>query len=143
MSYIAKEISVILLQIYFSLIEIINLGDNQCYSYLVLAYSLICLFSFFNVYYVRDFEALQVNVTPIVLSIAGLIGIQSNFSYPILGMVLALVGDSYYALRFKEEEDFIQYTPIEKFSLESWTQEVFRTGKNSTQMIVSASFIFL
>ena len=119
------------------------MGDNQCYSYLVLAYSLICLFSFFNVYDVSDFEALQVNVTPIVLSIAGLIGIQSNFSYPILGMVLALVGDSYYALRFKEEEDFIQYTPIEKFSLESWTQEVFRTGKNSTQMIVSASFIFL
>jgi hypothetical protein len=47
-------------------------------------------------------------------------------------MVLALIGDSYYALRFKDEEDYIQYTPIEKFSLESWTQEVFRTGKNST-----------
>ena len=97
-----------------------------------MAYSLICLFSFFNIYYVRDFEALQVNITPIILSIAGSIAIQSNFSIPILGMILALIADSYYALRFKDEEDFIQYTPIEKFSLESWTQEVFRTGKNST-----------
>jgi hypothetical protein len=127
-----SAVSVILLQLYFSLIEIINLGENQCYSYLVLAYSLICLFSFFNAYYVRDFEALQVNITPIILSIAGSIAIQSNFSIPILGMNLALIADSYYALRFKDEEDFIQYTPIEKFSLESWTQEVFRIGKNST-----------
>ena len=76
----------------------------------------------------RDFEALQVNITPITLAFAGMMGMQSNFSVPLLGMVIALIADSYFALRFKDEDDFIQYTPIEKFSLESWTQEVFRTG---------------
>ena len=123
-----SAVSVILLQMYFSMIEIVNLGNNQCFSYIVLTYSLICLFSFFNTFYVRDFEALQVNITPITLTFAGMMGMQSNFSVPLLGMVIALIADSYFALRFKDEDDFIQYTPIEKFSLESWTQEVFRTG---------------
>jgi hypothetical protein len=33
------------------------------------------MFSFFNVVYVRDFEAIQINITPIILSIAGLIAL--------------------------------------------------------------------
>jgi len=38
-------------------------------SITVFVYSMICLFSFVNVTYVRDFDALQINVVPIVLSL--------------------------------------------------------------------------
>jgi hypothetical protein len=36
---------------------------------------MICLFSFINVTYVRDFDALQVNFTPLILSIAGVMAL--------------------------------------------------------------------
>jgi len=38
-----------------------------------------------------------------------------------LGLTLALVGDSYCALRFKTNSDKIKYTPIEEFAKQSWT----------------------
>jgi hypothetical protein len=71
------------------------------------------MFSFLNIIYVRDFEAIQVNFTPIVLSIAGLIALVQNFSYPLLGMIVALVADSFFAIRFKENNDAIEYNLFE------------------------------
>jgi len=70
-----SAISVICLQLYLSLVEITSFNMHQCFSIIVLSYSLICMFSFLNVVYVRDFEAIQVNFTPIILSISGLIAL--------------------------------------------------------------------
>ena len=95
------------------MVEIFNFDAHLCFSIIVLSYSVICLFSFLNIIYVRDFDAIQVNITPIVLSIAGFIGLIQNFSYPMLGISLALVADSFFAIRFKENNDVIHYNLFE------------------------------
>jgi hypothetical protein len=59
-----------------------------------------------------------------------------------LGMTSALLLDSYFALRFKEGEDKIRYTPIENFARESWTQEAFSKNQNATLQVMASSFIF-
>jgi hypothetical protein len=75
---------------------------------------------------VRDFDALQVNVTPILLAFAGAhIGIQDGFTYPLAGTIAALTADSYFALRYQEMSDTIEFTPFEQFSMVSWTQGAF------------------
>ena len=99
---------------------------------IVFVYSLICLFAFFNVTYVRDFDALQINFTPIVLSIAGIISLQRDFQYSKLGMTIALIADAYFALRFKERGDEIKFSVIENFARECWTQEAFSINQNPT-----------
>jgi hypothetical protein len=45
-------------------------------------------------------------------------------------MIIALAADSFFAIRFKENIDLIEYNLFEQFSMESWTQEVFKIGKN-------------
>lgn len=95
------------------MVEIVNFEKHQCFSIIVLSYSIVCMFSFLNIVYVRDFEAIQVNITPIILSIAGLIAIVQAFSYSLLGMVIALMADSFFAIRFKENTDEIEYKIFE------------------------------
>lgn len=116
--------------IYFSLVGVVGSTGNL--SMIVFVYSLICLFAFFNVTYVRDFDALQINFTPIVLSIAGIISLQRDFQYSKLGMTIALIADAYFALRFKERGDEIKFSVIENFARESWTQEAFSINQNPT-----------
>lgn len=116
---------VILAQFYFSITTIIKSDLHRSYGVVVLMYSLVCLFSFVNATYVRDFDAIQVNFTPIVLSIAGILAMQKGFEVIAFGTVFACIADSYFAMRFKEESDSIEYTSIEKFTLQSWTQGVF------------------
>jgi len=66
---------VVFLQVYFSLASLVTNEQHQCFSIVVFTYSMICLFSFINVTYVRDFDALQVNFTPLILSIAGVMAL--------------------------------------------------------------------
>lgn len=66
-----SAISVIFCMLYFSLVRVVTKQENL--SIIVLVYSLICLFSFFNVTYVRDFDALQINFTPMALSVAAIL----------------------------------------------------------------------
>lgn len=47
-------------------------GPNA-FNIMVLIYSFIALFSFLNLSYVRDFDAIQVNITPIIMSVIGLL----------------------------------------------------------------------
>ena len=47
-------------------------NGQSCYSMMVLIYCLISMFSMFNVSYVRDFDALQVNLTPMLLGVTGM-----------------------------------------------------------------------
>lgn len=45
--------------------------------------------------------------------------------FTLIGMTISLLADSYFALRFKDNSDKINYTPIENFARESWTQQAF------------------
>jgi len=72
---LSKQIAataVIFAQLYLSIIGCI-VSEHQTLSILVLTYSIICLFSFFNLTYIRDFDAIQINATPIILSIAAMV----------------------------------------------------------------------
>ena len=99
---------------------------------MVLAYSIICLFAFFNLTYVRDFDAIQINATPMILSVIGILAMMSRFDTCSLGMSAALIADGYFALKFKDNSDKIKYTPIELFAIESWTQQAFSKDGNIT-----------
>lgn len=134
--------SVVFLQVYFSLASLVTNEQHVCYSIVVFTYSLICLFSFINVTYVRDFDALQVNFTPILLSFLGIFALQKTFDFMLLGMVIALIADSYFALRYKDTSDKINWTCIERFAMESWTQNAFQQNKDIALQIVCAIFIF-
>jgi len=46
------------------------------------------------------------------------------------GMTLALLADSYFALRFKSASDKIEYTPFELFAMQSWTEQAFDKNGN-------------
>lgn len=43
--------------------------------------------------------------------------IQDGFTYPIAGLTAALFSDSFFALRYQEMSDTIEFTPLEKFSM--------------------------
>ena len=117
-------VGVIFSQLYFALCGLVDDSVGSL-SMIVLVYSLICLFSMLNVSYVRDFDAVQVNLTPIMLSVTALIASLSTGTIPAIGMAATTGLDAYYALRFREGSDVINFTPLERFAMESWTQEAF------------------
>jgi len=111
-----KQISaacVIFSMIYFSLIGIFNGNESQTFCILTLVYSMICLFSFFNLTYVRDFDALQINFMPVALT---LIALVQNGDFALYGLTATLMMDAYYGMRYRDESDKIEFTPIELFS---------------------------
>lgn len=79
--------------------------EHLSLSLIVLTYAAICMFSYFNVSYVRDFDAIQVNFTPLALTICCIVAVQRHYSFYMVGMVIALAADSYFALRFKDNTD--------------------------------------
>lgn len=95
-------ISVIFAQFFFSLTSIVRQQEHMSLSMVVFIYCAICMFSYFNVTYVRDFDALQVNFTPIMLTICGLVTLLRQYDFFLLGMVISLIADSYFALRYKQ-----------------------------------------
>lgn len=133
---------IVFMQLFFSLGGIVRQDEHQCFSIVVFTYSLICLFSFINFSYVRDFDALQVNFTPIILSLVGIMALTSVSDFFLLGMVITLIADSYFALRYKDNTDKVTWTSIERFAMESWSQNAFSYNKDITLQIISASFIF-
>ena len=97
-------------------------GDNEAFSILSLVYSLIALFGYFNVTYVRDFDAIQVNAAPMMLATVGAFNcVTGGYNYSSLGMTLSLIMDSYFGMRYREEEEHIEYNALELFARESWT----------------------
>lgn len=95
-----------------------------------------------NVSYVRDFDVLQINFTPITLALIGTTSIMGQFDYTTLGMTLSLIADSYYALRYKETSDHIEYNVFELFAQESWTTQAFSKTNNVPLQIGAISMIF-
>lgn len=136
-------VCVIFAQFFFSMSSIILCKkDHQSFAMIVLTYALICMFSYFNVAYIRDFDALQVNFTPLVLTVCGILGLQRHYDFYLLGMVISLIADSYFALRFKEKSDKIKFSVLERFAMESWTQEAFNKTGHVTLQLVSICIIF-
>jgi len=70
--------------------------------------------TFFNFTYIRDFDALQVNASPIIMALFGIhLAISEGFTYSLGGTTLALISDSFFALRYQEMSDSIEFTPFE------------------------------
>jgi hypothetical protein len=140
---VLAAVSVIFAQIYFSLAAVV-MSETPAMGITVFAYSGICLFSFLNVSYVRDFDVVQINMTPISLAVLGLTCLMGHFDFTTLGMTLALVADSYFALRYKQDDsDLIEYSTIELFAQESWTQQAFDRTSSMGLQITAISMIFL
>lgn len=100
-----KQISavcVIFSTIFFSMMGIFNGKDYQSFCILTLVYSLICLFSFFNETYVRDFDALQVNFMPVALT---MISMLQTSDFVLYGLTLSLMADAYYGIRYRDDCD--------------------------------------
>jgi hypothetical protein len=72
--------------------------------------------SFLNLKMVRDVEIIQLNITTIGLSMMAIISLNQQFSVTLLLLTVALVADSYCALRFKEDSHKIKFTPVEEFA---------------------------
>jgi hypothetical protein len=52
--------------------------------------------------------------------------IQSGeYDFCHVGIIAALVADSYFAMRYQESSDEIEFSNVELFAQESWTSEVF------------------
>lgn len=50
--------------------------------------------------------------------------------------------DAYFALRYRENTDVINFSPLERFAMESWTANVFSRERNLTLQLVATGFIF-
>lgn len=83
------------------MVQVVMAQDT--FSITVFVYSMICLFSYFNVTYVRDFDALQINFVPILLTMVALIqGMhQAKVGFSLTGMTATLLADSYFAMKYQ------------------------------------------
>jgi len=91
--------------------------------------------------YVRDFDVVQSNITPITLTVIGLTHLN-GFEFTKVGMTLALMADSYFALRYNDFSDEIEYNALELFAQESWTQQAFDKTNNYNLQIGAIAMIF-
>lgn len=117
-------------------------SDHQSLTMVVFTYSVICMFSYFNFEYVRDFDAIQVNFTPIMLTICGTMTLLQGYDFFLLGMVVSLLADSYFALRFSENNDKIAFNVVERFAMESWCQDAFNKQGQFFLQVVAVVLIF-
>lgn len=100
-----SAVTVIFAMLQFALVGV---ATESSFAMLVCTYSLICLLSFLNISYVRDFDAIQVNFTPIVLSLVGLFTIANHgLQYSNTGMTAVLLADSYFGMRYSDDSDKI------------------------------------
>lgn len=116
-------------------------SDHQSLTLVIFTYAVICMFSYFNVAYVRDFDAIQVNITPIVLTMCGLVSLSHKYDFYLIGMVLSLLADSYCAIRFSESSDKIAFSVVERFAMESWCQDAFNKKGHITAQLVAICMI--
>lgn len=132
---------VIFLQLYSCILGVVYQGQHLSFFLIALTYASICLFSFIDLKFVQDVEIIQLNITTIGLYVLSIISLNQEFSLTLLVLTLALLSDSYCAMRFKQDSHKIQFTPIEEFARQSWTQSAFQ-GDNITLQIVACVFIF-
>jgi len=97
------------------MIGVVNNRESQTFCIITLTYGLICLFSFFNLTYVRDLDALQINFTPVLLTIMALLNHNSS-DYILMCLTFVLMSDAYFGIRYREHSDEIEYTPLELYT---------------------------
>lgn len=128
--------------LYFSMTQVVMAQDTL--SITVFVYATICLFSYFNVTYVRDFDALQVNFVPVVLSLVAMIEAMHSETVGVcfIGMIATLIADSYFAMKYQKLDNELEFNNFELFAQESWTQSSFTDDKNFKIQIVAPALIF-
>ena len=97
-----------------------------------------------NVTYIRDFDVLQTNVVPVALSMMALSSLIQSTTYDFchVGIVAALIADSYFAMRYHESSDDIEFSNFELFAQESWTSEAFNRTNHMSIQIFAVAIIF-
>ena len=135
--------AIIFAMVYFSLVETVMTQDTLSIS--VFVYSVICLFSYFNVTYVRDFDAMQINIVPIVITIIAMIEVMhsSSLGFSLVGMTTALLADSYFAMKYQSSSDKLEFNNFELFAQESWTQSAFNNSNSLRLQIFAPTIIFV
>lgn len=128
--------------LYFSMVEVVMTQDTL--SLTVFVYSIICLFSYFNLTYVRDFDALQINFIPMVLSLISVLEIMHSTAagFSLIGMTATLLVDSYFAMKYQKSTDNLEFNNFELFAQESWTQTAFNNGKSLRIQLSAPTMIF-
>jgi hypothetical protein len=108
--------AIIFALVYFSIVQVVMAQDTL--SITVFVYAIICLFSYFNVTYVRDFDALQVNFVPVVLSLVSMIeAIHSNtLGLSLAGMTTTLLADAYFAMKYQKSSNELEFNKFELFA---------------------------
>lgn len=136
-----SAVSVIFAMTYFSLAGSILKGDAL--SITVFTYSMICMLSFLNISYIRDFDALQVNMVPIILALAATYELRTQQNgFCLIGMAVTLYADSYFAIRYQESNDMIDYNNVEKFAQYSWTSQYFNKMNQTSVQLLGMTVIF-
>jgi len=136
-----SAVSVIFAMTYFSLAGSILKGDAL--SITVFTYSMICMLSFLNISYIRDFDALQVNMVPIILALAATYELRTQQNgFCLIGMAVTLYADSYFAIRYQESNDMIDYNNFEKFAQYSWTSQYFNKMNQTSVQLLGMTVIF-
>jgi hypothetical protein len=97
-----------------------SLVGATSFNIMTLIYSIVAFFSFLNLSYVRDFDAIQVNITPIIMTVIGIINMVSGSgeTLPMIatgGMTAALMADSYFGARYRDDTDEIEFNALEQF----------------------------
>jgi hypothetical protein len=112
---------IIFSMVYFSMVEVVMTQDT--FSITVFVYSIVCLFSYFNVTYVRDFDALQINFVPIMLATIAMIQAMNSsaLGFSMIGMTATLLADSYFAMKYQASCEKLEFNNFELFAQESWT----------------------
>mgnify|MGYP006095351149 CR=1 FL=1 len=109
-------IAVIYMMFAFDLSSFAAEGPNA-FNIMTLIYSIVAFFSFFNLSYIRDFDAIQVNITPVIMSAIGIINLASGGeTIPMIatgGMTAALMADSYFGARYNDENENIEFNALE------------------------------
>lgn len=134
--------AIIFAMVYTSMVQVVMAQDTL--SITVFVYAIISLFSFFNVTYVRDFDALQVNFVPVVLSLVAMIEAlhTETLGFSLAGMTVSLLADSYFAMKYQKSTNELEFNNVELFAQESWTQSSFSDAKDLKIQLFAPALIF-
>lgn len=77
-----------------------------------------------------------------LLGLTGMMTSLQSPSIPAVGLMVTTGMDAYFAMRFRDNTDTIEFTPVERFAMESWTQAAFVRDSSLTLRTVSTLFIF-
>jgi len=136
-------VSIVFALLYFSTTSLIMERATNPVTVFTLIYSAASLWSFLGLVHVRDLNTISKNVMPVLLCFFATLFILTHERSIIFdAMAATLLIDVYFALRFQDGSDEIEFTMLERFCMQSWTQGAFEADNKLALQITGACFIF-